>query len=162
MHAAAKPPISRQRRIGRLIVLGVFFVGAGYLVVSVVTSVVLSLYGKPPSAHAGALSEDDRSYCVRALVGLRDELEEQMTLVAQPPKPGVDAKARWERWDASFRGRFDDASMRCVRDDAGMEHAYEALIAMHDGYAGAASRIFEVRSLYVPAIADVEQLLNDD
>jgi hypothetical protein len=108
------------------------------------------------------LSADDRNYCVRTLVGLRDELEEEMTTVAQPPKPRIDAKARWETWDASFRERFDDARGRCVHDDVGMEHAYEALLAMHDGYYAAAARILEVRSTFVPAVADVVQLLKAD
>ncbi len=123
---STRPPLSRQRRTGRMLVIAGFTVFAGYLVVSVLTSVVMSLYGKPPSAHAGALSEDDRNYCVRTLVSLRDELEEEITLVAQPPKPRIDAKAHWETWNASFRERFDDARGRCVHDDAGMEHAYEA------------------------------------
>lgn len=155
--AVPSPPF---RRAGRLVVFSVFAVIASYVLISVLVSVFLALYGKPPTLDDGAFGADDRSYCVRTLVGLRDELEQEVTNVAQPPKPRVDAKERWQTWDATFHERMSTARARCSQDD-GLEQAFEKLAAMYDGYAGAARRIIQVRTTVAPAVADVVQLLRD-
>jgi hypothetical protein len=128
--------------------------------ITVLASVLLALYGKPPSLHDGIFSAEDRNYCVRTLVALRDELEQEVTFVAQPPKPRIDTQARWETWNASFHERFHEAQARCMHD-AGLEHAFDSLASMYDGYAGAATRIIEVRTTIAPAVADVVELLRD-
>ncbi|MEZ0313235.1 MAG: hypothetical protein ACAI38_15795 [Myxococcota bacterium] len=155
--AVPSPPF---RRTGRLVVFSLFAVVASYILISVIASVFLALYGKPPTLDDGAFGADDRSYCVRTLVGLRDELEQEVTNVAQPPKPRIDAKARWQAWDATYHERMSTARARCSQDD-GIEHAFEKLAAMYDGYASAARRIIEVRATVAPAVADVVQLLRD-
>jgi hypothetical protein len=147
------------RRVGRLSVLAVFAVVAGYILVSCITSVLLALYGKPPHMHGGALQTEDRSYCVRTLVALRDELELEVTNVAQPPKPRVDAGARWAAWDATFHQRFDEARLRCAQDDE-LSSAYERLAAMYDNYAGAAGKILATRTEIAPQLANVVELLD--
>jgi hypothetical protein len=155
--AAPSPPF---RRTGRWVVFSLFAVTASYILISVLASVFLALYGKPPTLDDGAFGADDRGYCVRTLVALRDELEQEVTNVAQPPKPRVDAKARWQAWDATFHERMSTGRARCSQDE-GIEHAFEKLAAMYEGYAGAARRIIEVRMTVAPALADVVQLLRD-
>ncbi len=155
--AASVPPF---RRTSRLVVFSLFAVVASYILITVIASVFLALYGKPPTLDDGAFGADDRSYCVRTLVGLRDELEQEVTNVAQPPKPRVDAKARWQAWDATFHERMSTARARCSQDQ-GFEGAFEKLATMYDGYAGAARRIIDVRANVAPALADVVQLLHD-
>lgn len=154
-------PEPRFRRIGRMIPVAGFAVAAVYILGTILTSVFLGIYGRPPSLDDGVFGAEDRGYCVRTLVGLRDELEQEVTFVAQPPKPRVDAQARWQAWDASFHDRFNEAQSRCVRDE-GFERAYDHLAAMYKGYAGAATRIIEVRATIAPAVADVVELLRDD
>lgn len=153
--ATPSPPF---RRIGRTLVFTLFIILAVYILGVTLTSVFLALYGKPPSLHDGAFTVADRSYCVRTLVGLRDELEQEVTNVAQPPKPRIDAQARWLAWDATFAERMAEARSRCTQDD-GMERAYDKLGQMYKGYAAAATHIIAVRTTIAPAVADVVQLL---
>ncbi len=155
--AAPSPPF---RRTGRLVVASLFTIVVSYILITVLTSVFLALYGKPPSLDAGAFSAEARGYCVRTLVALRDELEQEVTNVAQPPKPRVDARAHWQAWDSTFSERMSTARARCSQDD-GIAHAYESLAAMYAGYRGAATRIIDVRTTIAPAVADVVQLLRD-
>ena len=155
--AVPSPPF---RRTGRWVVFSMFAIVTSYILISVIASVFLALYGKPPTLDDGAFGADDRNYCVRTLVGLRDELEQEVTNIAQPPKPRVDAKARWQAWDATFQERMSAARARCSQDD-GIDHAFQKLAAMYDGYAAAAKRIIEVRAAIAPALADVVQLLHD-
>lgn len=154
------PPSPSFRRSGRLVIYAVFILFAGYILTSVLTSVFLALYGNPPSTLDGGFSAEERSYCVRTLVGLRDELEQEVTNVAQPPRPRIDAKERWQTWDVSFHERFNSAQSRCTRDDR-FDRAYESLGSMYDGYAIAAKRIIEVREGVAPQVADVVELLRD-
>lgn len=148
------------RRIGRTLVFTTFAILAVYILGVTLTSVFLALYGKPPTLQDGDFTVAQRSYCVRTLVGLRDELEQEVTNVAQPPKPRVDAQARWLAWDATFHERMGEARSRCNQDDD-MGSAYEKLARMYDGYAAAAKHIIEVRTTVAPAVADVVQLLRD-
>lgn len=150
----------RFRRIGRMSVLAVFSVAAFWILASCITSVLLALYGKPPTMHGGTLEASDRNYCVRTLVGLRDELEQEVTNAAQPPKPQIDAKARWATFDANFHKRFDEARARCGQDQQ-IETAYERLAAMYEAYARAASNILETRATLAPQLANVVELIAD-
>ena len=158
--AAAAPIDPRFRRIGRLSVLALFSLVAGYVIITCIASVVLALYGKPPHMHGGALEAQDRGYCVRTLVALRDELEQEVTNVAQPPKRGVDAGARWQTFDSSFHQRFDEARARCAKD-ADIDSAYDRLAVMDDAYTKAAANILETRAVIAPQLANVVELLGN-
>lgn len=158
--AAAEPIDPRFRRIGRWFAIALFSVTGGWILVACITSVVMALYSKPPTMHGGALEGSDRNYCVRTIVGLRDELEVELTNVAQPVKPGIDAGARWSTWDGSFHKRFDEARARCAQDDQ-LDGAYDRLAVMYESYARAAGNILQTRATVAPQLADVVELLKD-
>ena len=63
-----------------LVVLLLFSSVVAYFGVAIVGSIVTDLYGAPPTTAPGTLDARERTWCIRALVDLRDELEGKVTL----------------------------------------------------------------------------------
>lgn len=120
---------------GRIVVFSAFGAVVLYFTVALFGSILANLYGEPPSAHAGVLRLSERNWCIRALVGLRDELEGQVTLELQHPRREGAPLSRWHLWDAGWRLKLATARSRCEGsgNDA-MDQAFAMVSELHDGY----------------------------
>ncbi|MBI3179058.1 MAG: hypothetical protein HYZ27_05315 [Deltaproteobacteria bacterium] len=137
--------MSEKSTLGRIVVIAVYALIAGYFSVAILGSIVNQLYGKPP-AHEGKLTQADRTWCLRALVGLRDEIEGQAALELQHPRREGDAFARWRLWEQAWIGKLSAARARCTGSDATLDQAYASLSELHASYAQAIERMIHARS----------------
>lgn len=153
-------PVSRPRRIGRYIVYCFFAALTAYLVIMVLTSVLLSLYGTPPVAGSARLEGAQRDWCLRTLVTLRDELEHEVQLALRVPPRG-DPQARFATWNARWMQRQVDGASRCP-DEAAFERAHVRLVALHAAYVQSIEGLLKARSDLGPSLSDVMQLLENE
>ncbi len=137
--------MSPKNRAGRAVVILLFAAIAGYFGVALFGSILNQLYGAPP-VHEGRLSRADRTWCLRALVGLRDEIEGQAALELQHPRREGDAFARWRTWEPVWRAKLASAQGRCTGSDQALDQAYTSLGELHAGYAQAIERLIHARS----------------
>lgn len=140
---------SRNQIIGRTIVFVLFGSSLAYCIVAVIGSVAFQLFGQAPPLHPDdvALGHKERTWCVRRIVGLRDELERHVNLELQRPKIKKDPFLRWQTWE---QGWLDDVSLahdRCVNlSEQTLDQAFVQLNAMHVDYQLAVKRIIQTRT----------------
>jgi hypothetical protein len=134
---------------GRIAVIGLFTVVVGYFSFAIFGSIIGQLYGRPPVEQdaAGDLNLRERTWCVRSIVGLRDELEGQVTLELQHPKREGDPAARWTLWRSGWRAKLATARGRCVgAGHTTLDHAYEQLAELEVGYGAAVDSVIRTRT----------------
>jgi hypothetical protein len=132
---------------GRLLVASLFVTVMLYFGVAVIGSIVVDLYGRPPPAEGTSMTVKERTWCIRNLVGLRDELEGEVTFQLQRARTKAEPMARWNDWDAEWQRTLAAARGRCV--NAGnlvLNQAYDRLMSLHVGYAAAVSAAIDARA----------------
>jgi hypothetical protein len=135
--------------LGRMVVIGLFTVVVGYFSFAIFGSIISQLYGQPPVEQdaAGDLDQRERTWCVRSIVGLRDELEGQVTLELQHPKREGDPAARWTLWRSGWHAKLATAHSRCVgAGNTTLDHAYQQLAELEVGYGVAVDRVILTRT----------------
>lgn len=141
--------------LGRLIVLVLFCAVVGYFAVAIVGSVVTDLYGGPPANASGELDARERTWCIRTIVGLRDELENQVTVEMQRPGRAGDPFARWREWEAQWTARYEAGKGRCVGfGNTALDRGYERLASLHHGYTAAVDAVIATRSQVAPGLVE--------
>jgi hypothetical protein len=145
MSDATKP----RSVLGRIAVISLFTLVVGYFSFAIFGSIVSQLYGRPPVEQdaAGDLDPRERTWCVRSIVGLRDEIEGQVTLELQHPKREGDPAARWTLWRSGWRAKLATARGRCVgAGHTTLDHAYQQLAELEIGYGTAVDRVIRTRT----------------
>lgn len=140
---------------GRAVVFLLFFVVVAYFGTAIFGSIINQLYGKPPPESNGELGLRERTWCIRTIVGLRDELEGQVTLEMQHPKREGDPAARFRLWQEGWQAKLDRARDRCV--DAGnkaLDRAYQQLTELERGYGASVERMIQTRARVAPQLQD--------
>jgi len=147
--------------VGRGIVYTLFGIVATYLCVTMLGSVVVDLYGKPPvDTGLAQMSLRQRSWCTRNLIALRDELEGQVTLELQHPRTEGDPLGRWRVWDEGWRDRFERAKSGCATvEDSAFTTAYGILEQIHTTYGESVESMIDVRTERMRALATAIQRL---
>jgi hypothetical protein len=146
--------------VGRLIVISVFTVFSGYMVAAIFGSVISDLYGSPPPTQATGLSVRERTWCIRSLGSLRDELQGQVTHELLYPVREGDPLARWKLWHAAWVQRLQAARFRCVGTGNGMlDRGYAVLTQMHEGYVSAVEQVTRTRAELAPELKETIQAL---
>lgn len=142
---------------GRLVVMGGFWGIFAYGVIALYVSIATTLYGRPPAGGGDDSAKlRQQQWCLRTLVGLRDELEAEVNhelsrafSTAEVP-PGR-FPAFEERWQADF----EDAAARCDTSvDPAMADAYGLLRTMHHELSESATIILRVRAETDRQLAD--------
>lgn len=146
--------------IGRLIVFTVFTVFCGYMVVAIFGSIISDLYGSPPPPQAAGLSVRERTWCIRSLGGLRDEMHSQVTHELLYPVREGDPFARWNLWHAAWKERLERAKNRCVgTGNSTLDQGYAILGDMHAAYVSAVEQVTRTRAEVAPKLKDTIQTL---
>jgi hypothetical protein len=141
--------------VGRIIVLVLFSVVVAYFGIAIFGSIVTHLYGSPPAEDADTLGLRERTWCIRTIVGLRDELEGQVTLEMQHPKREGDPAARWELWKDGWHDKLTTATERCVGvGNATLDRAYNRLAQLEAGYAAAVDGMIRTRTGVSPGLQE--------
>ena len=146
--------------IGRLIVISLFGAVCTYMAAAIVGSVVSDLYGSPPPSQATGLSVRERTWCIRGLGGLRDELQSQVTHELLYPLREGDPFARWNLWHAAWQEKLRTARGRCVGtgNDA-LDRGFVLLDEMDAGYTSAVRQVTTTRTELAPILKETIQAL---
>lgn len=148
-------PSPRFRRLGRTLVYVAFACATLYVPAAIFKSVLASLYGGAPVSGAASAAAQ-RDWCARSLVGLRDELEGQVTSLLQYPRLPGSPLERWRMWEESWTERMHEASRRCAGEvDGGLAQAYGQLERLHEAYATGVFTILKARAELAPPLSDV-------
>ena len=140
---------------GRTIVYSVFLGIVVYVAIALVGSIVTEIYGRPPPASVGSLDRAERTWCIRALVDLRDELEGKVTLELQHPSRDPDPFERWHAFDAKWVDRFEVSRTRCgAAGNEAMDGGFGNLLALHAGYVAVVSEMITARSTAAIRLGD--------
>jgi hypothetical protein len=153
----------KRSRAGRLVVYTVFWTFASAVTLAVLGSVAFNLYGRPPTAGSSeeTFAKRHRTWCIRTLVGLRDELELEVTHELAYPAGGRPPMTRWNGWVGDWQARLDDATVRCsTGQDREMSDAYQQLRRLFDGYQNGVTQIAESRQGMARTLDDVVQRLS--
>ncbi len=140
---------------GRLIVLGAFWGVTAYAAIALIASVVLSLYGHPPTRSADALGRArEREWCLRTLAGLRDELESEVAAEVSYREVRR-TSGRFGTFEERWQADFEEAAARCDASvEPPMAEAYGQLRALNEGYADAVARLTRTRDETGAALSD--------
>ncbi|OGQ80952.1 MAG: hypothetical protein A2289_12290 [Deltaproteobacteria bacterium RIFOXYA12_FULL_58_15] len=150
--------------LGRVIVITLFATVVVYFATAILGSVFSHLYGKPPpQGQATVMGTQERTWCIRRLVGLRDELEGQVTLELHHPKREGDPFSRWQLWNEGWRDKLGTAETRCVGfGTSNLDRAYERLTDLHAGYEAAITTMIRTRTQVGVSLQEsLQQLKND-
>ncbi len=149
-----------KSRLGRGIVASVFAAVVAYFAVAILGSILVDLYGKPPPENTGELAAADRAWCVRTIVGLRDELDSEVTFIQHQPIATADPQQRWQAWTEEWVDHLTLAQGRCVGlGNPMLDRAYERLAALHAGYALAVESALRTRREVLPELQQaIDQL----
>jgi hypothetical protein len=146
----APDPQPRERSFwGRLVVMGVFWGVFAYGVIALYVSIATTLYGRPPAGGGDDVAKvRQEQWCLRTLVGLRDELEAEVNHeLARAFSTAEVPPARFPAFEERWQSDFEDAASRCdTRVDPVMADAYALLRTMHHEYAESATRILHTRA----------------
>jgi len=141
--------------VGRIIVILTFSAVVAYFGIAIFGSIVTHLYGAPPPADSTSLGLRERTWCIRTIVGLRDELEGQVTLELQHPRRDGDPAARWHLWKGGWQNKLTTAKSRCVGvGNATLDRAYQQLSQLESGYAGAVDGMIRTRAGVSPGLQE--------
>lgn len=135
---AMSEPKHPKSRAGRNVVYLAYAALAVYLSAAIFGSILVSLYGKPPDGDGAAIAStrQQRTWCVTALSGLRDELEHQLTVELTLPLQGGEPMRRFDAWAQAWRDSLTDTNERCTSDvDPALERTSEHLRQMYERYA---------------------------
>ena len=143
---------SPRSPLGRGIVLVLFGALIGWSAWAILGSVIVDLYGKPPSAGTTELDLSDRMWCIRRLAGLRDELQGRVTFEARTPPSRIDPLSRWQGWNQKWLADFDGARSRCALSESQLTSSYTRLAQLHAGYAEATVAIIRTRAEIGPQL----------
>ena len=146
---------TRKSATGRLVVYAAFLAVVIYVGIALVGSIVTEVYGRPPPGNVGSLAKAERTWCIRAVVDLRDELEGKVTLELQHPSRDADPFARWRGFEGKWVERLDTAKTRCAADgNPAMDAAFGTLVALHAGYLGVVEQMITTRSTAAGRLED--------
>ncbi|MBI5509242.1 MAG: hypothetical protein HY903_10865 [Deltaproteobacteria bacterium] len=123
-------------RRGRAVIYAAFLGVLTYLSIAIIGSIVTEIYGRPPPPNLGRLSRPERTWCIRSLVDLKDELEGKVTLQLQRVAHGADPFERWRTFEGRWNERLAEARQRCVGNEVlVLDQGYAELEALYAGYA---------------------------
>jgi hypothetical protein len=126
-----------------------------YFSFAIFGSIISHLYAKPPPDDHSSLGVRERTWCVRTIVGLRDELEGQVTLELQHPRREGDPAARWLLWKSGWQNKLATAKSRCVGvGNAMLDRAYDQLSQLESGYAAAVDGMIRTRAGVSPGLQE--------
>ncbi len=138
-------PLLKSPR-GRAVAYALYFGVAGYFIVAMVGSVVTEIYGSPPPANVSNAARAERTWCTRALVDLRDELEGKVALELQRPNDTGAPLARWQGTNDKWQEHFQAARSRCVGiGNVALDQGYASLLELHLGYAQVVTEVSAAR-----------------
>lgn len=144
-----------RRRPGRALVYAVFSIVVAYFAVALVGSIVTEIYGGPPPDHLGSGTRAERTWCIREVVDLRDEIEGKVTLELQHGSRDADPFARWRTFESAWLARMDAARTRCAAaDNAALDEAFGNLTALHGGYVAGVDQMITTRTTAARKLAD--------
>lgn len=133
--------------LGRIIVFSIFYGAIGLAAVATVGSIAADLYGKPPEAHSGPLTVRERNKCIGKVVGLRKELEGQVTLELTHPMRSENPFGRWNLWLAGWVDKLNMARAGCAgTGNQPLDDAFAGLEEMRVGYTRAVEQFVRTRS----------------
>ena len=133
--------------VGRLIVFVLFGSVVAYFGIAIFGSIVTDLYGQPPPDDTSNLGLRERTWCIRGIIGLRDELEGQVTLELQHPRRDGDPYARWRVWNEGWQDKLSTGRIRCVGiGNQPLDRAFERLTALHIGYTEGVEAMIKTRA----------------
>lgn len=145
----------KKSLLGRSIVIALFCAVLVYVSIAVFGSMFMQLYGKAPPQDSNTLGVRERTWCVRTIVGLRDELEGQVTLELQHPKREGDPAARWALWKSGWHNKLTMATQRCVGvGNTLLDGAYAQLAQLETGYADAVDSMIRTRTGVCPKLQE--------
>lgn len=134
---------------GRLVVLGSFWGVAAWAGLAVIGSLVVTLYGRPPAVSSSdeLAHTRQRAWCVRTLVGLRDELEGEVNHELTHPAQAGPPLARFQQWSEDWQNRFEEAAALCHAGfEPAMADAYAKLRGLHQGHLDALTLMARTRT----------------
>ncbi len=158
MQGAPSSP-ARKSRFGRLFVQLVFWIVTGYGVVAVLGSIVTDLYGKPPATGSSqaAFAAKQRTWCLRTLIALRDELDSELRYELGRPS---NKPTRWADFSKGWQASLDNATTRCSGADPLLTEAYSDLRAAYGSYQRGLGEVEQGRlQLYDQLAHNLELLL---
>ena len=148
-------PQRRKSLVGRIVVFVAFSAVVAYFTVAIFGSIINHLYGGPPPDETGSLGMRERTWCIRSIVGLRDELEGQVTLEMQHPKREGDPAARWQLWKEGWQSKLTHARGRCFgAGNATLDRAFDRLTELETGYATAVDGMIQTRAGVSPGLQE--------
>ncbi len=148
-------PSQRRSTAGRIVVHTVFWSIAAAVFVALMGSVLANLYAAPPSPDSpgGAFEKRQRDWCLRTLIGLRDELEVEVTHELAYSPGRRPPMSRWSAWVDDWRAELEDAKVRCTAGhDPDMAGAYQQLGALFEAYQTGLQQIARSRSELLGAL----------
>jgi hypothetical protein len=150
----------KRSPVGRLIVFTLFALFCGYLVAAIFAGIISDLYSGPPPQQAAGLSVRERTWCVRGLGRLRDELESQVTHELLYPIREGHPLARWNLWHGAWAQRLETAMGRCAgMGNDTLDQGYGVLTQMHEGYVAAVEQVATTRTEVAPELNETIQAL---
>ena len=151
----------RKRSIvGRLVVFSMYGAFCLYVALAIIGSVVTDLYGKPPPSQSTGLSLREKTWCIRNLGGLRDELQGQVKHELLHPVREGDPYARWNLWHEGWKEKFRTARGRCEgTGNETLDHGYHTLERMDESYSTAVMQVAQTESEIAPALKNTIQAL---
>jgi hypothetical protein len=140
---------------GRAVVYSLFLGVVIYAVIALIGSIVTEIYGRPPPGTVGSLSRAERTWCIRAIVDLREELEGKVTLELQRPTREPDPFDRWRSFDSKWAERLDASRTRCAAaGNPALDEALGNLVALHGGYVSVVEQMITTRSTAAAKLGD--------
>ena len=131
--SVAPPP--RFQKLGRTIVLVTFLSVLIALIVALAGSILTDLFGPPPSAE-NAIFYREKSWCVRRLSGLRDELSARFVFEAGRLPDAPPPKTPHAEWQRKWQGKYEEAEQGCMHNSQDLKTAFLLLGTLRKDYQG--------------------------
>lgn len=100
-----------------------------FIVVAIVASIAVDLYGSPPARGKVAA---EHAWCLREALSLSDELRGRVTL-ALGPTVRVKVREAWRDFETDFDLRLESAAARC-RESEELRNVFDQLREVFQGY----------------------------
>lgn len=135
-----------QSRLGRRIVLIAYCLIFGPIGLTIAGSIIADLYGKPPPASSANTQAREQRWCARTIVGLKEDMEHELTLALEPTLRRDEQAQRWNNWHTNAGEQLHVVFDKCSRLGEGtFNQDLQALRELHQNYGEVITRLHQAR-----------------